>query len=83
MAEYRAGDSQAATSDLKNATQVFAGQLERINAFFRAMAHWRLDEKEEARKCYDQAVEWMEENQAPNEEPLPDGSRGVVDAERE
>jgi hypothetical protein len=29
-----------------------------------------LDEKDEARKCYDQAVEWMDKNQPQNEELL-------------
>ncbi len=28
--------------------------------FFLAMAYWNLGEKEEARKWYDRAVEWME-----------------------
>ncbi len=30
--------------------------------FFLAMAHWRLDHNEDARKWYDQAVGWMEKN---------------------
>src|SRR5262249_47468086 len=86
IAKYRAGDYQAAISDLKketqlsaaqrkaaipvlrSSTQIFAGQMESINGYFRAMAHWRLDERHEARKCYDQAVEWMDKYQPQNED---------------
>ncbi len=32
------------------------------------MAHWQLGQKEEARRWYDRAVEWMEENAPNNEE---------------
>jgi len=36
--------------------------------FFLAMAHWQLNQKEEARKWYDQAVEWMEKDKSQDEE---------------
>ena len=36
--------------------------------FFLAMAHWQLDSRDEARKWYDQAVVWMDKNQAKTEE---------------
>ena len=36
--------------------------------FFLAMAHRQLGSKEDARKWYDQAVEWMDKNQPKNEE---------------
>ena len=36
--------------------------------FFLAMAHWQLDEKDEARKWYDQGVQWMEKNKPEDEE---------------
>jgi len=36
--------------------------------FFLAMAHWQMGNKEEARKRYDQAVQWMDKNQPTNEE---------------
>jgi hypothetical protein len=32
------------------------------------MAHWHLGDKDEARKCYNQGVQWMEKNQPENEE---------------
>ena len=38
--------------------------------FFLAMAHWQLSDKEQARKWYDQAVEWMEKNKPEDEELL-------------
>jgi hypothetical protein len=38
------------------------------NAFFLAMAHWRLGEKAEARGWYDQGVQWMDKQQPQNEE---------------
>ena len=37
--------------------------------FCLAMAHWQLDNKDEARKWYDRAVAWMDKNQ-PNDEEL-------------
>jgi hypothetical protein len=36
--------------------------------FFLAMAKWRLNEKDEARKWFRKAVGWMEKNQPKNEE---------------
>jgi hypothetical protein len=32
------------------------------------MAHWQLDQEEEARKWYDEAVAWMDKNRPQNEE---------------
>ena len=39
------------------------------NIFFLATAHWHLGDKEEARRWYDKAVEWMDENK-PNDKDL-------------
>jgi hypothetical protein len=36
--------------------------------FFLAMGHCQLDQNEEARKWYDQAVAWMDKHQPQNEE---------------
>ena len=36
--------------------------------FFLAMSHWQLDQKEEARKWYDQAVACMDKNQPHTED---------------
>jgi eukaryotic-like serine/threonine-protein kinase len=38
--------------------------------FFLAMSHWNLDNKEEARKWFEQAVAWMEKNEPQNEQLL-------------
>jgi hypothetical protein len=34
------------------------------------MAHWRLGNRDEARRRYDQAVAWMEKHQPKNDELL-------------
>ena len=39
-----------------------------IQWFLLAMAHSQLGHKEEARKWYDQAVQWMDKNQPKNED---------------
>ena len=35
---------------------------------FLAMAHWQLGNKDEARKWYDQGVQWMQKNKPEDEE---------------
>jgi len=62
IADYRAGDWKHAIEALKKSDELYKGDRASFNAFFLAMAHWRLDEKEEARRCYDRAVAWMEKN---------------------
>jgi serine/threonine protein kinase/tetratricopeptide (TPR) repeat protein len=61
MAQYRAGKWQAAVDALDEARKRFQGGNV-SEWFFLAMAHWRLGHKAEARKWYDQAVEWMRKN---------------------
>jgi eukaryotic-like serine/threonine-protein kinase len=68
VALYRAGDWKAALAALEKSTDLLKGNQVSFNAFFLAMAHWQLGEKEEARKWYDQAVQWMEKNAPKNEE---------------
>ena len=65
---YRAGDWKAAIETLERADQLQGGKRLSGNAFFLAMAHWQLGNKDEARKWYDRAVEWMDKNQPKNEE---------------
>jgi hypothetical protein len=36
--------------------------------FFLAMAHWQLDDKDQARTWYDKAVPWMDKNKPQNED---------------
>lgn len=40
------------------------------SAFFLAMSNWQLGNMVEARKCYDQAVGWIEKNKPQDEELL-------------
>jgi tetratricopeptide (TPR) repeat protein len=68
VAHYRAGDWNAATAALKKSDELLKGNELSVNAFFLAMAHWRLSNKPEARKWYDQAVGWMEKNKPQDEE---------------
>ncbi len=68
VAHYRMGDWKDAVTILENSMEILNGPFESFNTFFLAMAHWKLGEKEQARKWYDQAVQWMEKNQPRNEE---------------
>src|SRR5712692_3496097 len=63
IAHYRTGDWKAAVTALERSVELGQGGYW-FDWFFLAMAHWRLDQKEEARKWYDQAVDWMEKNEA-------------------
>jgi len=42
--------------------QLLSGRFEAFNTLFLAMAHWQRNDKEQARKWYDQAVGWLEKN---------------------
>jgi serine/threonine protein kinase/Flp pilus assembly protein TadD len=66
-AHYRASDWQAAVNTLNKSMELRNGG-DSYDWFFLAMAHWQLSNKDEARKLYDQAVQWMDENDAKNEE---------------
>jgi uncharacterized protein HemY len=63
IACYRAGDWQAALGALKESVR---GGGDCDDWFFLAMAHWKLDHKEEARIWYGQAIAWMEEKKPRN-----------------
>jgi serine/threonine protein kinase/tetratricopeptide (TPR) repeat protein len=68
VAHYRAGSWNRAIEVLTKSVNLMNGQFESYNSFFLAMAHWRLGEKENARKWCEQAVSWMEKNQPKDEE---------------
>ena len=68
VAHYRAGEWMDAIDALKKSDELLKGNMFGFNASFLAMAHWQLGEHDEARKWYDQAVEWMEKNMPTNEE---------------
>jgi superkiller protein 3 len=59
-AEYRAGNWQAAIRDLHKVREV-GSPGDCWEWFALAMAHWRLGHRDEARRYYDWAVEWMEQ----------------------
>jgi tetratricopeptide (TPR) repeat protein/serine/threonine protein kinase len=62
VAHYRAGHWEEAIAGLTKSMALQKGALESFDAFFLAMAHWRLGQKEKARRWYDRAVRWMENN---------------------
>ena len=68
VANSRAGDWNAAVGALKKSNELLRSNGLSFNAFFLSMAEWQLGNKDEARKWYDQAVQWMEKNQPQNEE---------------
>jgi serine/threonine protein kinase/WD40 repeat protein len=67
VARYRSGDWQEAIAALTKSMELRKGGNS-FDWFFLAMGHWQLDQEEEARKWYDQAVAWMDKNQPQNEE---------------
>jgi tetratricopeptide (TPR) repeat protein len=68
VAYYRAESWKAAIEALEKAEKLAPGKQLAWNAFFLAMAHWKLGEQEQARKEYQQAVQWMEKKHPKNEE---------------
>jgi uncharacterized protein HemY len=68
VAQYRNGAWKAAVEALMKCVQLRQGG-DSFAFFFLAMAHWQLDEKEEARAWYDRAVAWMDQH-APQDEEL-------------
>jgi tetratricopeptide (TPR) repeat protein len=66
MAHYRAGDWRAAVAALEKSMALSNGG-DSFDWFLLAMAHGRLDQKDQARKRYDEAVRWMEKHEPENE----------------
>jgi serine/threonine protein kinase/WD40 repeat protein len=64
VAHYRAGHWDDCIRAMEKSMQLTSGRLERFDTFFLAMAHWQRNDKEQARKLYDQAVAWMEKYKA-------------------
>ena len=69
VAHYRAGAWNDAIAALTKSNELSHGG-DSFDWFFLAMGHWKLDQKEQARKWYDQAVQWMEKNAPLHEELL-------------
>jgi WD40 repeat protein len=67
IAHYRSGDWKDALTTLEKSVELGNGG-DSFNGFFLAMTHWRLGNKDEARKWYDKAVEWMAKNKPGDDE---------------
>jgi len=63
----RAGDHKAAIEALEKLGELRPGG-DSLVWFFLAMAHWQMGHKAEARKWYDQAVQWTDKAQPQNAE---------------
>jgi tetratricopeptide (TPR) repeat protein len=60
-AEYQTGNWQAAIRALDKVKEL-GSPGDSLEWFPLAMAHWKLGHKDEARRWYDRAVEWMDKN---------------------
>ncbi len=67
VAHYRAGDWQPALEALGKSMELRKGG-DAHDWFFLAMTHWQLGDSAEARKWYEQAVDWLDKNDPNNEE---------------
>jgi len=67
VAYYRAGRWQEALKALEKSERLYQGRDFSFNGFFLAMAHWRLGDKDEARRWYDDAIAWMREHRPEDE----------------
>ena len=60
-AHYRNGDDKSAVSALELSMSLSRGG-ESSDWFFLAMAHWRLGDRDQARRWFDQAARWMDKH---------------------
>lgn len=67
VAQARNGQWQEANESIRKSMELSSGGDGR-QWFLLAMTQWHLGNKQEARKWYDQAVDWMEKNNANHEE---------------
>jgi WD40 repeat protein len=61
-AHYRAGQWKEALADLKNCDELRGPNELGWAGFLRAMALWKLEQRDEARDAYDRAARWMAEH---------------------
>jgi WD40 repeat protein/tetratricopeptide (TPR) repeat protein len=66
IAQYRAGEWKAALAALDRALPLGGGDS--AVEFFRAMAHWQLGEREQARQCYEAGLRLRAEAKAKQED---------------
>jgi tetratricopeptide (TPR) repeat protein len=69
VAQYRAGDWSASVAALEKSISLGKGGTA-TDWLFLAMAHWQRGDKEQARKWYRQASQWMEDNNSHDQELL-------------
>jgi tetratricopeptide (TPR) repeat protein len=67
-ANFRMGQWGAAIDALEKSV-ILSGGGDSSDWFFLAMANWQADDKDEARECFDRAVEWMDQ-QKPHDAEL-------------
>jgi serine/threonine protein kinase/uncharacterized protein HemY len=68
VAYYRTGDWQQAKESLQKSMELLGDASQGYNTIFLAMSYWQLGNKEEARRWYDKAVRWMDDNKPEDEE---------------
>ncbi len=66
VAYYRVGQWRRAVDALTKAEQLKPDENFGYNAFFLAMAHWQLGEKEAAREFYERAERWITSSNSPS-----------------
>ncbi|MHC4176640.1 MAG: tetratricopeptide repeat protein, partial [Planctomycetota bacterium] len=66
-ARYRVGDYHGACQALQNADR-YCCKTKDAGWFFLAMTYWQLKDLEEAKRWYDKAATWMDENRPDDEE---------------
>jgi serine/threonine protein kinase/WD40 repeat protein len=64
VAHYRAGDYRGAIEALAKSEELEPETHFAFNAFFLAMAHWQLEQTDEARQWLDRASAWMTRKEA-------------------
>ncbi len=70
VAQYRAGEYASAITTLEKSLNLGQGKDLACSELFLAMAQSHLDRRDEARKTYQQAIEWMDQHAADNAELL-------------
>ena len=67
VAQFRAGNRKESINALQKSQELRKGG-DSVAWFFLAMAHWELGTKDEGRRSYDRAVEWMDRHKSDDEE---------------
>ena len=68
VAQFYASQWKDSIESLNRSEKLLNGNYSGFNTFFLAMCYWKLDNKDEARKFYDNSVKWMEKNKPDDSE---------------